>query len=797
MATTQDNRLMRIVTPLGKDFVLINTFDATEGLSQLFHIDVELLKEENEANFTPTMIDPQSLLGKGVTITVETEEGTYRDYSGMVNTFSQGNRDVRFSYYNITIVPHVWMLTQRIQSRIFQQINVPDILKKVFEGFEVKFELQGTFEPRNYCVQYRESDFDFASRLMEEEGIYYYFVHEEGKDQMILGNTPQSHRDCPTKKDIEFFVNVGDKQDFIGTINTFLSGYNLQTGKVTLWDFNFQLPDKKLDATETSVFSFGDSQKLEWYDFPAGYARKYDGIAKDSGEQASELNKVFEDRKNTTKHWIDELDSRCTYANGRSDCPTISAGHRFTLKNHPNKDLNKSYVLTSVRHSAQQSPSYASDDVANDPYTNDFTCIEHGAGKPGFRPRRITPKPTVMGGQTAMVVGPGGEEIFTDKFGRIKVQFHWDRDGVNDASSSCWVRVAQTWAGNKWGAMFIPRIGMEVLVHFLEGDPDQPIVTGCVYNPQTMPPYTLPDEKTKSTLKSNSTKGGGGFNEFRFEDKKGSEQIFIHAQKDEDIRVRADRRELIGNDRHLIVKRDKREKVERDTHIIIKRDEIQKIERDLHRHVGGKVALKSDMSVSHEIGMNLGENVGMNHSEEVGMTYYLKSGMNVVIEAGLQITLKVGGNFIDINPAGVTIQGTMVLINSGGAAGSATAGELVTPTDPEEAHIADNADPGSDAPTYRNQVRAIPPALVPSYTAPDHKPDSPDNKDKKDWIEIVLKDELGNPVPGQKYRVTLPDGKTIAEGTLDEEGKAKVTNIDPGNCKVTFPKLDKDVWKEG
>jgi type VI secretion system secreted protein VgrG len=400
-----------------------------------------------------------------------------------------------------------------------------------------------------------------------------------------------------------------------------------------------------------------------------------------------------------------------------------------------------------------------------------------------------------MGGQTAMVVGPAGEEIFTDKYGRIKVQFHWDRDGTNDASSSCWVRVAQSWAGNKWGAVFIPRIGMEVLVHFLEGDPDQPIVTGCVYNPMSMPPYTLPEHKTKSTVKSNSSKGGGGFNEFRFEDKKGEEQIFIHGQKDEDIRIRNDRRELIGNDRHLIVKRDKREKVERDTHIIIKRDEIQKIERDLNREVVGKVAFKTGGSLSHEISGSVGEKVGGSHTEEAGQTIYLKAGMNVVIEGGTQITLKVGGNFIDINPAGVVIQGTMVLINSGGAAGTAMPGTLVPPMTPEEAHIADNADPGSDAPTYKNQIRGIPPPLVPSYSAPWHNPEEPANKKKKSWIEIKLLDPNDNPVPGERYRITLPDGSTVAEGSLDANGFARVGGIDPGTCKVTFPNLDTSTWK--
>ncbi|HEY8561052.1 MAG TPA: phage baseplate assembly protein V, partial [Pyrinomonadaceae bacterium] len=349
-------------------------------------------------------------------------------------------------------------------------------------------------------------------------------------------------------------------------------------------------------------------------------------------------------------------------------------------------------------------------------------------------------------------------------------------------------------AGNRWGAMFIPRIGMEVIVHFLEGDPDQPIVTGCVYNPQTMPPYVLPDHKTKSGIKTNSSKGGGGFNELRFEDKKGSEQIFIHGQKDLDIRIRNDRRELIGNDRHLIVKRDKREKIERDEHIIIERDLLEKIERDYYRKVEGKAAFKTEGSLSHEISGARAEKVGGSYNIDVTGDFMV-SAQNIVLEAKTGLTIKVGGNFVTINAAGVQINGTMVMINSGGAALPIIPGTVVPPTEPQEAMIADNADPGSDAPTYKAQIRRMPPAIVPSYTQPSHKPKSPTNKDKKSWIEIELVDEQGNPIAGERYRVTLPDGRTLAEGTTDEKGFARVSNIDPGNCKITFPRLDKEAWK--
>src|SRR5580765_5966536 len=262
MPTTQDDRLLAIFTPKGKDYLLLNQFTASEGLSQLFTIEAELLHEEDEATFEPTVIDPKELMGQGVTITVTATDGSGRDFSGMVNRFSQGNRNVRFSFYNITIVPHVWMLTQQSQSRIFQQKSVPDILKTVFNGFEVKYELTRTYEPRNYCVQYRETDFDFASRLMEEEGIFYFFEHKDGKDLMIVADTPQSHRDTPNKNVVPFFVNVGDQEDFQSSVNSFLVGYQLQTGKVTLWDHNFELPNKKLDKDEPSRFTFGENQKL-------------------------------------------------------------------------------------------------------------------------------------------------------------------------------------------------------------------------------------------------------------------------------------------------------------------------------------------------------------------------------------------------------------------------------------------------------------------------------------------------------------------------------------------------------
>jgi type VI secretion system secreted protein VgrG len=693
MAITQANRLMSISTPLGEDVLLINKLRATEAISELFRFEIELLHEENEAGAEPTVVDIQKILGEAITVSIIARDGVSRNFSGIVSNFSQGNRDKRFSYYYATVVPQVWVLTQNVQTRIFQHISVPDILKKVFAGFDVKWEISGDFKPRNYCVQYRESDFNFASRLMEEEGIYYYFSHDSG-DKMIVANTPQSHRDCPNKADIPFVTELTQDDEFIGSINEWLTDYRLQTGKVTLWDYNFQLPNNKLDAEQPSRFNIGGNQKLEIYEFQAGYARKYDGVDKTGGDKPSELQNIFGEKQKSAEIMMQTIDSQYKTGSGIGDCPSLIAGYRFKLINHPYAAQNGQYVLTKVSHDCEQSPSYVSEHINHSAYQNQFTCIAHGAGMPPFRPLAKTPKPIMRGNQTAIVVGPAGEEIFTDKFGRVKVQFQWDREGKLDLNSSCWIRVVQNWAANKWGTMFIPRVGMEVIVSFLEGDPDQPTITGCVYNPEAMPPYKLPDEKTKSTIKSNSSLGGNGFNEFRFEDKKGKEQIFIHAEKNQDIRVKNDCMELIKHDRHLIIESEQFEKVKKDKHLQVGGDQNEKI--------GGTMSLN--------VGGDLQEKVGTNYALDAKSAVHIKAGMTAVIEAGTSLTLKVGGNFININPGGIFVKGTMVMLNSGGAAGSGAGSSPQAPKDPKEA---DNAEPGQ-----KINPKTPPPPLKPKTFSP-------------------------------------------------------------------------------
>lgn len=366
-----------------------------------------------------------------------------------------------------------------------------------------------------------------------------------------------------------------------------------------------------------------------------------------------------------------------------SDCCTLTPGYRFQLKNHPNREFNIKYILLSVRHDAEQSPDYIVGDTHPNAYINEFTCIPQGAGSPEFRPALKTPKPIVYGSQTAVVVGPPGEEIFTDKYGRVKVQFHWDRDGKYDSDSACWLRVGQAWAGNRWGAMFIPRVGHEVIVHFLEGDPDQPIIVGSVYNPETMPHYELPKYKTLSYYKSRTSPDDGkGFNEWRFEDKQGKEQVFIHSQKRMDVRVRESLYETCGGNRQEVIG--------------MRTDNCP----------GGNLA--TSVGGNHDFHVKYDEFIGIDgkrnetvkcdvvedYQSNLQTIVKTKAELNansITLEAATTLTLKVGGNFVIIDQSGVTINGLMVKINSGGAA-MPTGPAIID--DPLDAEAADTGEPG-------------------------------------------------------------------------------------------------------
>ena len=570
---TQAGRPIRVSTPLGADDLLLTAITGTEGVSQLFHFQLDLLRPKNKG-----AIAFDKVLGEVATVEMDLPDKKKRHFHGIVSRLSQGrivqigqDANDTFIQYRAEIVPQLWLLTKNAQSRIFQHVSVPDILKKVLAGLTVTYDLQGRFQPRDYCVQYRESDFDFASRMMEEEGIFYFFKHTAGGHEMVVTNTPQGHPDLPVGKTIIYDDVAGGNRPDV-RITKWEKGQELRSGKVTLWDHCFELPHKHLEAdktiadtvtagTVTHKLKVGDVPKLEQYDYPGRYASRFDGVDKSGGAQPAELQKIFDDNARTVGIRMQEEAAAALVIDGGSNCGQMTAGHKFTLDRH--FDANGDYVLTRIEHTAQIPPTYRAGEAGAFEYTNQFHCVP--ATVP-FRPARVTRRPTVHGSQTAVVVGPAGDEIFTDKYGRVKVQFHWDRAGKNNADSSCWVRVGTLWAGKNWGVIHIPRIGQEVLVDFLEGDPDQPIVVGSVYNAEQMPPWDLPANKTQSGVQSRSSPGGGAanHNQIRFEDKKGAEQVHIHAEKNQDIEVENDETHWVGHDRKKTIDHDETTLVKHD-----------------------------------------------------------------------------------------------------------------------------------------------------------------------------------------------------------------------------------------
>jgi len=644
---TQEDRPIQLTTPLGKDKLLVKSFRAREALNELFHFELHVVGDpDDEVTF-------DQLLGQKVTIKLQREIGT-RYFNGIVHRVAAGGRDFWFQHYRLELVPQFWFLTRKRNSRIFQQKSTPDVLKKVLEGLDVSYELQGTFHPHEYRVQYQETDFEFASRLMEDEGIYYFFKHSDGSHKMVLANTPQSHPDVPYLPTVKYEETFNPTELEENRVFGWRKSQKISTGKVTTWDEHFQLPGKHLDATKSIVdkvqvgtvshnLKAGGADGFEIYEFPGTYSRIYDGINKGGGDQADHLGWIFEEAPPTADLRMQEEAARALLIECKGVHTAFMAGHTFTMKEHFNSDGK--YVLVSVEHQAQQPLRIGGEGGSSDQdayeYKNQFTCIPFALP---YRPERTTPPPSIRGVQTAIVVGPPGEEIYTDKYGRVKVQFRWDREGKNDVDSSCWMRVASFWAGKQWGGIHIPRIGHEVLVDFEEGDVDHPIIVGSVYNADNMPPYKLPDNKSQSGVKSRSTLKGtpDNFNEIRFEDKKGSEEFYVHAEKDQNIVVENNQTVYVG-------KGDNREDGSR-TETVWNNETITV--------KNGNRTETLEMG-NEDLTIKMG-----NRTEAIKMgNDSLKLDLGGRTEEAMQyIEMKVGQNSIKIDQTGITLNGLMIQI---------------------------------------------------------------------------------------------------------------------------------------
>jgi type VI secretion system secreted protein VgrG len=616
---TQTDRALRIDTPLGPDALLLRTFSGQEGVSQLFRFQLELLSEDDAIAF-------DDIVGKSVTIHIQTVDSE-RGLNGFISRFSQGGRDERFTYYRAEMVPWLWFLTRTADCRIFQRKTAPDIIKKIFGdlGFtDFEFRLHGTFRTREYCVQYRETDFNFVSRLMEEEGICYFFEHNPSgtKHILVLANDGASHKPCPNqeKARCDFTPGLWRGEDLI-------TDWRLEEEyRPSAWahtDYNFETPSTNLMVTVK------DDGKYELYDYPGFYLKKSDGDS-------------------LAKTRLQETLAFKNLVSGKSNCRNFTAGSIVEVTDHYRKDMNKKWMLTEIHHQCTMGDAYTTGGSSEGFfYANTFECVPSTVP---FRPPRLTPKPNVQGCQTAVVVGPAGEEIYTDKYGRVKVQFFWDREGKKNEDSSCWIRVSYPWAGKNWGGIHIPRIGQEVVVDFLEGDPDQPLIIGRVYHAENMPPWGLPAKKVVSGFKSDSTKGSGGYNEISMDDTKGTELINIHAQydqhkrieHDEVVSVGHDRTEEVGHDETITIDNDKRELVKRDRSLEVDRDKFEKVLRDKTIHVLRNHNERIDSSMDIMVGSTLTESVAINYSETVGGAMEITVGGLIAITAGAALAEIVG-----------------------------------------------------------------------------------------------------------------------------------------------------------
>ncbi|WP_224363354.1 type VI secretion system Vgr family protein [Hyalangium versicolor] len=599
--------------PFTQGELAVVEFEAREGLSSPYRVDLIFTAEQD------IHVDAAELLGQPAALVVH-QGDDIRYLHGVLCELSRWNQGggPQRNRYRAVLEPRFHQLRHTRRSRIFQQKTIPEIIQELLDAGKVKHsvELQGSYSPRNYCVQYRESDFDFISRLMEEVGIFYFFRHEQGEHEMVLGDSPQAHTPILGDPLLPFRDPAGMAADE-ECVYEMTGKREVVPGAVALRDFDFVRPS--LDMSVDDQASDGDTA-LEVYDYPGKYEDPGPG-------------------RDVAKIRLEELRATGQLAWGQCQSRRMMPGYKFELTNHAEPELNREFLLLSVHHEGfqpevllfEQQQGGNSD---RKPYRSTFHCMPSDVP---YRPARRTPRPVIPGPQTAIVVGPSGEEIHTDEHGRVKVQFHWDREAPGDDKSSCWIRVSQAWAGPGWGALYLPRIGQEVVVDFLEGDPDRPLITGRVYNGHNPPPADLPAKRTQSTLRSDSSPTNGGFNELRFEDAAGEEQIFLHGQKDLDIVIENDKGQSIGGNETLTVAKD-RERA-------ISGNQSLKVQGNDETTVIGNQSVEVKSNRDTTVAGNHTETVGGSQSIEVGGTHTLSVALASAETIGLAKALNVGGAY--------------------------------------------------------------------------------------------------------------------------------------------------------
>ncbi|MFG9137334.1 type VI secretion system tip protein TssI/VgrG [Pseudomonas aeruginosa] len=630
-------------------------FSGHEGISRPYRFELELVGERAGLDLETFLHRPAFLAftpqGQGV--------------HGLVYGAAQGDAGKRLTRYRLTLVPHLAYLAQRNNQRIFQHLTVPQIVGRVLEEHGIladayRFQLGTRYPEREYCVQYDESDLQFVQRLCCEEGIHFHFQHSATAHLLVFGDDqtvfPRLGRPTAYVHDSGL---VADEP----VIKRFSLRLASRTTRTTRRDYDFEKPRLLLEAGNRPAADAPAEPDLEDYDYPGRFVDRQRG--KLLNQRALERHRA---------DW--------RLGEGVSDQPLLVSGHFLEIAEHPRAEWNDLWLLSEIFHEGKQpqvleenvtSDTSASTDDFQQGYRNRFLATPWEVF---FRPPLEHPKPRVLGSQTAVVTGPPGEEIHCDRYGRVRVQFHWDREGQGDDKSSCWLRVASGWAGNGYGGIVIPRVGMEVLVDFLEGDPDQPLVSGCVYHAAHPVPYELPANQTRSVFKSLSSPGGGGYNELRIEDRKGQEQIFVHAQRDWDENIEHDQKIRVGHERH--------DTVEANSYSEFKAEEHHTV------HGERKVELKADDHLT--VGDSQHVKLGRAYLARAGREIHLKAGQKMVIEADSELTVKAGGSFIRLDASGIAISGPLARINAGGAPGSGSGIAIKMPRVPG---MADQDSPGA------------------------------------------------------------------------------------------------------
>jgi type VI secretion system secreted protein VgrG len=668
------NAVLSIKTTLGEDAFLMVRFNGQERLGRLPEFTAEVVG--NVKGGEPVQVDLHDLMGTRANVTMDVQDKK-RHFNSYIIRAERGDRHGRYQSFTFTLRPWLWFLTRTRNYRVFQEKSIKDIIEQIIGEYSgtKAFRLNETYKPLDYCVQYNETDFDFISRLMEHAGMYYFFEHTDSDHTMVIIDKMMSHKSKKGEGPIKWATDL--QAD--ATIIDWRSQEESRSVKAVVSDHDYLATTTKIESTQPAAKPGKKLGTMEVFEYTANVVQN--GV-KDAAQPAASAADA------RSKVLIEELTSMQQMAGGLTNERDVAVGATFKLQDSPWDGDNGEYLIVTARYDLEFAQHEAIKELASlKRRGHGFEASIAGVKKSDgiFRPERITPRPVATGPETALVVGASGNEIETDKHGRIKVQFFWDRLGKKDQNSSCWVRVATPWAGKGYGVFGLPRIGHEVVVSFLGGNPDRPLVTGSVYNDVNMPAWEMPKHKTVSGMKSQSTKGGSADtnNELRFEDEKGKEYIWLQAEKDFYRHVKNEAFDFVEKNETVRVGEIRKAEVGKSQFVDIGEDSKTHVVQDVHLDVGGdqivKIAGANQLQVGKAWDSKIGGDLGFDVTGKVG----IKANGAVVIEAPAGITLKCGGSLVNLTAAGVDIVGTLVKINSGGGGGSASPGKPADPKKPE------------------------------------------------------------------------------------------------------------------